>query len=71
MTASSMDPPGTIITSRSGMRCEINANGSLRRLSCGDIVLNLFPGNEVEGGPASSALAKVEITVDGDQILAA
>lgn len=26
---------------------------------------------EVEGGPASSALAKVEITVDGDQILAA
>lgn len=26
---------------------------------------------EVEGGPAPSALAKVDITVDGDQILAA
>jgi 1,2-beta-oligoglucan phosphorylase len=35
------------------IRAEINENGSLRRLDCASVVLSLFPGNEVEGGPAN------------------
>ena len=38
------------IESPSGLVVQVNANGSLRRLEHGDIVLNLFPGTEVEGG---------------------
>jgi cellobiose phosphorylase len=38
------------IDSPSGLVVHVNANGSLRRMEHGDIVLNLFPGTEVEGG---------------------
>jgi len=41
------------VTSPTGLRAEINANGSLRRLDCDAISLSLFVGNEVEGGPAN------------------
>ncbi len=41
------------VTSPSGMSLEINANGSIRRMDHGDIMLNLFLGNEAEGGPAN------------------
>jgi cellobiose phosphorylase len=37
----------------------VNANGSLRRLEHGDVVLNLFPGSEVEGGPANLYLRRL------------
>lgn len=40
-------------TSPSGMRVEWNANGSIRRMDCDDVMLNLFLGNDVEGGPAN------------------
>ena len=53
MTDTPSDPNATILASRSGMRLEINANGSLRRFDCGGIALGLFVGNEVEGGPAN------------------
>ena len=29
--------------SPSGMSAELNANGSIRRMDCGDIMLNVFP----------------------------
>ena len=45
--------PHCTLRSPSGLWCEINANGSLRRMGRGDDVLNLFVGNEVEGGPAN------------------
>lgn len=32
---------------------ELNANGSVRRLDCGDIMLNVFLGNEAEGGTSN------------------
>ncbi len=32
---------------------EINSNGSVRRVLAGDLVLNLFVGNEMEGGPVN------------------
>jgi 1,2-beta-oligoglucan phosphorylase len=41
------------LESASGLRAERNANGTLRRLDCGALTINLFLANEVEGGPAN------------------
>jgi len=41
------------LTGRSGMAAEFNANGSIHGLNHGDIAVNLFAGNEIEGGPAN------------------
>ncbi len=38
------------IASPSGLSVELNANGSIRRMDHGDIMLNLFLGNEMDGG---------------------
>lgn len=43
--------------SPSGIRVEMNPNGSLRRIDCGGIMINLFPGTLLEGGPANLWLA--------------
>ena len=48
--------------SPSGIRVEMNPNGSLRRIDCGGIMINLFPGTMLEGGPANIRLA-----VDGGE----
>ncbi|MGH8175355.1 MAG: GH36-type glycosyl hydrolase domain-containing protein [Steroidobacter sp.] len=37
----------------SGLTAEFNANGSIRRMDHGEIAVNLFVGNELEGGPAN------------------
>lgn len=44
--------------SPAGLRVELNANGSLRRMDCRDIMLNLYLGNESEGGPANIYLRR-------------
>jgi cellobiose phosphorylase len=41
------------IDSPSGLRVQVNANGSIQRLEHRDILLNLFLGNELEGGPSN------------------
>ena len=41
------------LSSRSGLRAEINANGSVRRFDCESICLPLFVGNELDGGPTN------------------
>ena len=41
------------IDSPSGLHVQVNANGSIQRLEHRDILLNLFLGNEVEGGPSN------------------
>src|SRR5215469_1186511 len=41
------------LTSSAGLTVRLNANGSIRRMEHGDVVLNLFPGSEIEGGPAN------------------
>ena len=46
------------IASPSGMSAELNANGSIRRMDHGDIMLNLFLANEAEGGPANIYLRR-------------
>jgi cellobiose phosphorylase len=39
--------------SPAGLAVQVNANGSIRRIEHRDVVLNLFPANEVEGGPTN------------------
>jgi cellobiose phosphorylase len=41
------------LESPSGLVATVNANGSLRRLEHHDVVINTFPGTEMEGGPAN------------------
>jgi 1,2-beta-oligoglucan phosphorylase len=41
------------IDNAAGLRFEFNNNGSLRHLRLHDVHVNLFVGNEVEGGPAN------------------
>jgi cellobiose phosphorylase len=49
--------PGRL-ESPSGLCVQANANGSIRRMDHKDILLNLFLGNEVEGGPANLYLRR-------------
>lgn len=42
-----------------GLRVTLNANGALRRIDQGGLLVNLFPGNEVEGGPANLWLRRL------------
>ncbi|MBM4243660.1 MAG: hypothetical protein FJ148_07590 [Deltaproteobacteria bacterium] len=54
MTNENNVPAGPLrIESPSGLSFEVNRNGSMRRMGFRDLVLNLFPGNEIEGGPAN------------------
>jgi cellobiose phosphorylase len=67
----SMERPSgpTRLTSPSGLRAEINANGSLRRLDCDPICLALFVGNELEGGPANLYLRRHSDKVEWTPLL--
>jgi len=51
------------------MRVEFNKNGSVRRIDCADMIINLFPGNEVEGGPANIYLRRHGKTVESVPLL--
>jgi cellobiose phosphorylase len=46
------------LASPSGLTIQVNGNGSIRRMDHGDIILNLFLGNETEGGPANLYLRR-------------
>jgi cellobiose phosphorylase len=47
------------IASPSGLRIEVNANGSIRRMDHHDIMLNLLLGNETDGGLANIHLRRL------------
>ena len=57
------------LTSRSGLSIELNANGSIRRFDCGNVVIGLFLGNEVEGGPANLYLRRHAQTLQWTPLL--
>lgn len=57
------------LESPSGLTVQVNANGSIRRLDYGDIVLNLFLGNELEGGPANLYLRRLDETMTSVPLL--
>jgi cellobiose phosphorylase len=44
--------------SPAGPSFQLNSNGSPRRMDCGDLLINLFPGTEAEGGPANIHLRR-------------
>lgn len=55
-----MTDPTRRVESPSGLVAQVNANGSLRRLEHGDVVLNLFPGTALEGGAANLYLRRLD-----------
>ncbi|BBU64253.1 hypothetical protein MSC49_41880 (plasmid) [Methylosinus sp. C49] len=58
MKASPAPTSPRLLTSESGLTVEANANGSIRRMRRNGVLLNLFLGNEVEGGPANIYLRR-------------
>lgn len=46
------------LTGGGHLSIDFNANGSMRRMDCGETVINLFPGSEVEAGPANVYLRR-------------
>ncbi|PWB83472.1 MAG: hypothetical protein C3F11_06435 [Methylocystaceae bacterium] len=55
-------PPMTsrLLKNESGLIVEANANGSIRRMRRHGVLLNLFLGNEVEGGPVNVYLRRLD-----------
>ena len=51
------------IKSPSGLQVQVHTNGSIRRMDHRDILLNLFLGNEVEGGPSNIYLRRHEASI--------
>jgi cellobiose phosphorylase len=51
------------------LKVEVNANGSIRRMDHGGIMLNLFLGNEMEGGPANIYLRRKDAAVEAIPLL--
>ena len=46
------------VSSPSGVSIELNGNGSLKRIDFRSTIVNLFLGNEIEGGPANVYLRR-------------
>ncbi len=64
-----MSVAGLRLSSPSGLSVELSECGALRRLQCGDILINLFPGNEVEGGPANLYLRRLGRNIESTPLL--
>jgi cellobiose phosphorylase len=69
MAEASADQTLMRLSSRSGLRVEINANGSVRRFDCESICLPLFVGNELDGGPTNLYLRKLTQSVEWTSLL--
>ena len=57
------------LRSPSGLAVQVNANGSIRRMDQGAILLNLFLGNALEGGPANLYLRRLGEPVEAIPLL--
>jgi len=57
------------VSNPAGLSLQINSNGSIHRIECGDININLFPGNEAEGGPTNIHLRQLGETVESIPLL--
>jgi cellobiose phosphorylase len=64
----SQSPP-TRFESPSGLSVQVNANGSLRRIDHRDIILNLFLGTEIEGGPTNIYLRRHDAAIESIPLL--
>ncbi len=57
------------LESPAGLSIEVNANGSIRRMDHRDILLNLFLGTEIEGGPANLFLRRLGASLEATPLL--
>lgn len=57
------------LESPSGLSVQVNANGSVRRMDHRDIILNLFLGTEIEGGPANIYLRRHDAAIESIPLL--
>ena len=57
------------VASPSGVSVELNANGSVRRMDCGDILFNVFLGTEADGGLVNIHLRRLGKTADAIPLL--
>jgi cellobiose phosphorylase len=57
------------LSNRSGLAVEINRNGSIRKIECQGVVIGLFLGNEIEGGPANVYLRRLGKARDATPLL--
>ena len=57
------------IASPSGLQVQVHANGSIRRMDYRDILLNLFLGSEIEGGPANIYLRRHDVSIAATPLL--
>ncbi|MGL5017759.1 MAG: GH36-type glycosyl hydrolase domain-containing protein, partial [Luteolibacter sp.] len=55
--------------SPAGLSAELNANGSIRRMDCADIILSNFLGNEAEGGLTNVHLRRLGETIESIPLL--
>jgi cellobiose phosphorylase len=60
-------PPATRLESPAGLTAQLLENGAVRCMQHGDTVINLFPGNELEGGVANLYLRR--LNADGLQYI--
>src|SRR5690349_22972413 len=51
------------IVSPSDLQVQVHANGAIRCMHHRDILLNLFLGNEIEGGPANIYLRRHDVSI--------
>ena len=49
------------IVNSSSLCIQVNTNGAVRRMDHNGILINLFPGNEIEGGPANIYLRRPDV----------
>jgi cellobiose phosphorylase len=64
-----VEAPAFRLTSRSGMSVEATSRGAVRRFDCARIALNLFLGNELEGGPTNLYLRRCSGPVESMPLL--
>jgi cellobiose phosphorylase len=57
------------LESPAGLCIQLNANGSIRRMDHRDILLNLFLGTEIEGGPANVYLRRLGASTEFTPLL--
>jgi len=57
------------LASPSGLAVHVNANGSIGRIDCRDVIVNAFLGNELEGGPANIYLRRLGARIEWTPLL--
>jgi cellobiose phosphorylase len=67
-TRPSATPP-YLFQNSTGLRVEFNANGSIRRIDCGDITINAYLGSEMEGGLANLHVRRLGRAVESVALL--